>query len=167
MPITDVEPIAVADGVMAAMRRALPRRRFAAGRPLPGHPPLAHELGAGRILKVDDADDVAEIAVHSGRAVDVAAIEGEAMHPAAGKARDALRIGRTTDVVDLEPAAKVRVLAADRKDFAIDEHHAVFDPHLVRQRALGNGDLRKLPRLGGIADLHDARSLRRRDYAGT
>src|SRR5215471_13482919 len=165
MPITDVEPIAVADGVMAAMRRTLPRRRFAAGRPLPGHPPLAHELGARRILEVDDADDVAEIAVHFRRAVDVTAIEGEAMHPAAGEARDALRIGRTADVVDLEPAAKVRVLAADRKDFAIDEHHAVFDPHLVRERALGNGDLRELARFGGIADVDDAGAVRRRDVA--
>src|SRR5262249_53460256 len=165
MLTTDVEPIAVADGVMAAMRRALPRRRFAAGRPLPRHPPLAHELGARRIPEVDDADDVAEIAVHFRRAVNVAAIEGEAMHPAAGKARDALRIGRTADIVDLKPAAKVRSLAADRKDFAIDEHHAVFDPHLVRERALGNGDLRELARLGGIADVDDARAVRRRDVA--
>src|SRR5260370_10000325 len=92
-------------------------------------------------------------------------MEVEAMHPGAGKARDAFRIGRTTAVVDLEPAAKARVLAADRKDFAIDEHHAVFDPHLVRQRALGNGDLRKLARLGGIADVDDARAVRLRDVA--
>src|SRR2546429_638195 len=117
------------------------------------------------ILEVDDADDVAEMPVHFRGAVDVAAIEGEAMHPAAGEARDALRIGRTADIVDLEPAAKARVLASDRKDFAIDEHHAVFDPHLVRQRALGNGDLRKLARLGGIADVDDARAVRRRDVA--
>src|SRR5258708_32078292 len=92
-------------------------------------------------------------------------MEGEAMHPGEGKARGALgRAGRTA-VVDLEPAAKVRVLAADRKDFAIEEHHAVLDPHLVRQRALGNGDLRKLARLGGIADVDDARAVRRRDVA--
>src|SRR5207302_11428398 len=133
VPIADVEPVALAHGMMAAMRRAFPARRFAAGRPLPRHPPLADQFGPRRILEVDDADDVAEIAVHLRRAVDVAAVEGEAMHPAARKARDAFRIGRTTDIVDLEPAAKVRVLAADRKDFAIDEHHAVFDPHLVRE----------------------------------
>src|SRR5262245_64608031 len=87
------------------------------------------------------------------------------MHPAAGKARDALRIGRTADIVYLEPTAKVRVLAADRKDFAIDQHHAVLDPHLVRERALGNADCCELARLGGIADVDDAGAVRRRDVA--
>src|SRR5262249_62367037 len=63
VPITDVEPIAVADGMMAAMRRAFPPRRLAAGPPLPRPPPFAHALGARRILEVDDADDVAKIAI--------------------------------------------------------------------------------------------------------
>src|SRR5204863_9856594 len=98
VPIAHIESIALAHGMMAAMRRAFPARRLAAGRPLPRHPPLANELGARRILEVDDADDVAEIAVHFRRAVDVAAIEGEAMHPAAGEARAALRIGLPADI---------------------------------------------------------------------
>src|SRR5215468_3667203 len=165
VPIADVEPIAVTDGMMTAMRRALPRRRLAAGRPLPRHPPFADELGARRIREIDDADDVAEIAIHFRRAVDVTAIEGKAMHAAAGEARDTPRLGRAADIVDLEPAAKVRVLAADRKDFAVDQHHAVLNPHLVGQGALGNADFRKLARLGGIADVDDAGAVRRRDVA--
>src|SRR5262249_44115184 len=64
-----------------------------------------------------------------------------------------------------EPAAKVRVLAADRKDFAIDQHHAVLDPHLVRQRALGNADCCELVWLGGVADVGDAGAVRRRVVA--
>src|SRR5262249_57379490 len=91
--------------------------------------------------------------------------EGEPRNPAAGEARDALRIARTADTVALEPAAKVRVLAADRKDFAIDQHHAVLDPHLVRQRALGNADCCELVWLGGVADVDDAGAVRRRDVA--
>src|SRR5262249_59110025 len=106
MPITDVEPITVADGMMTAVRRSLPCRPFPAGRPLPRHPPLADELGARRIREVDDADDVAEVAVHLRRAVDVAAIEGEAMHPAAGEARDTPRIGGAASVRDLGTPAE-------------------------------------------------------------
>src|SRR5262249_17023058 len=68
-------------------------------------------------------------------------------------------------VVALKPAAKVGDLAADRKDSAIDQHHAVLDPHLVRQGALGNADCCELARLGGIADVDDAGAVRRRDVA--
>src|SRR5262249_58318435 len=115
MPITDVEPIAVAEGMMAAMRRALPRRPFPASRPLPRHPPLADELGSCRIREVDDADDVAEIPVHFRRAVDVAAIEGETMHPATGEARDAPRIGGAGDIGDTGTTPQVRDTCAQRQ----------------------------------------------------
>src|SRR5262249_17859334 len=165
VPVAHIEPIALAHGMVAAMCRALPARSLAAGCPLSRHPPLADEPGPRRILEVDNADDVAEIAVHFRRAVDVAPVEGEAMHAAAGEARDVFRVGWAADVVDLEAAAKVRVLAADREDLAIARDHAVLDPYLVRERAVGNGDLCEFARLGRIADVDDARSMRGRDVA--
>src|ERR1700730_2915370 len=80
VPVTGVQTIADPYRMMAAMGRALPARLLAPGTPLPRHPPAANFLRLGRVIKVDDSNDVTKIAVEFGRAIDVAAIEGETVH---------------------------------------------------------------------------------------
>src|SRR6476660_10217403 len=65
------------------------------------------------------------------------------------------------DIEDFEATAKVRLLAPDRKDFAIDQHDPVVDTDLVGQRAFGDRDLGKLAGIGGIADIHERGAVRR------
>src|SRR5580698_796322 len=72
VPIADVEPVALAQRMMAAVRRALPARLLAAGGPLSGHPPAADLARMRGIAEVEDHDDVAAIALHRGRDVSVA-----------------------------------------------------------------------------------------------
>ena len=124
--------------MMAAMVGALPGRRLAAGGPLARHPPAADFFRPLRLLKVDDRHDVAEIAVELRRAVDVAAVERESVHAARRPGRDVARRRRLDDVEDFEAAAELRILAPDRENFPVDQHDAVLDADLVRQRALGN-----------------------------
>src|SRR5262249_39017793 len=54
-----------------------------------------------------------------------------------------------------------RVLAADRKDLAIDQHDAVADPDLVRERAFRDFDLGELARFRRIAHVDDGGPIRR------
>ncbi len=82
VPIAHIEPIADAHRMMAAVRGAFPGRLLATRGPLARHPPAANLLRLGRLLEVDDGDDVAEIAVELGRAINVAAVEGETVHAA-------------------------------------------------------------------------------------
>src|SRR5262249_14460076 len=105
--------------------------------------------------------DVAEIAVEFRRPVYVAAVEGEAVHAACLPSRDMPRRIRLGDVEDLEAALEVRILAADRKDLAIDQHDAVADTDLVRERAVRDLDLGELAGLRRIAHVDDGRSIRR------
>src|SRR6476620_4370464 len=65
------------------------------------------------------------------------------------------------DIEDLEAATKLRVLAPDREYFPVDQHDAVVDADLVRQRAVGNRDLGKFAGIGGIADIHERGAVRR------
>src|SRR5262245_65019151 len=108
MPVRDVEAIAEADRMMTTVRAALPRRRLAAGDPLAGHPPASDLLWPCRIGEVENADDVAAIALEIGRQICVAAVEGEPMHAFALPERDLARLVRPRDVEDAEPQPRAR-----------------------------------------------------------
>src|SRR5207248_9537378 len=105
VPVRDVEPIAEADRMMAAVGAAFPRRRLAAGDPLAGHPPAPDLSRPRRIRQVENADDVAAIALEIGREIRVAAVEREAMDAVALPERDLARPVRTGDIEAAEAAA--------------------------------------------------------------
>src|SRR5262245_23638915 len=95
--------------MMTAVMRRLPARRLAAGGPLPRHVPVPDQFGLGRVLQVEDAHDVADIAFERRRAVEIAAVEREAVHAGADRlpARDRLRLRRIAHVVNAKAAAPV------------------------------------------------------------
>src|SRR5437016_4088487 len=62
VPIAGIEPVALAQWMMAAVRRALPTRLLAAAGPLSGHPPAADLARVRRVAEVEDHHDVAAIA---------------------------------------------------------------------------------------------------------
>src|SRR5262250_3151700 len=64
VPVAYVEAIAEANRMMAAMVPPRPRRRLAAARPLPGHPPAPDLTRLGGVGQVEDHHDVADVAVH-------------------------------------------------------------------------------------------------------
>src|SRR4029079_16869041 len=99
-------PVAEAQRVMATVLGRLPRRRLAAGGPLSGHVPLADELGLRRVLQVEDAHDVADIAFEGRRAIQIAPVEGETVHagPDRFPARDRFGLRWIADVVDAKAA---------------------------------------------------------------
>src|ERR1700676_3772114 len=102
MPIADIEPVAPAQRMMAAMRRALPARLLAAAGPLSGHPPAPDLARLRGVAEVEDHHDVAAIALDRRRDIGVAAVEIEAMDartvglPAGDLAR-ACRCGHVID----------------------------------------------------------------------
>src|SRR5262249_44006753 len=61
---------------------------------------------------------------------------------------------------DFQAALEVGVLAADRKDLAIDQHDAVADADLVRQRAFRDFDLGELAGFRRIAHVDDGGPIR-------
>src|SRR5947208_9049203 len=67
VPIAGIEPLALAQRMMAAVRGARPSGLFAAGSPLSGHPPAADLARTRRVAKVEDHHDVAAIALHRRR----------------------------------------------------------------------------------------------------
>src|SRR5262245_10654951 len=162
-PEAYLEPMADADRVVAAVLPPRPGRRLAAGGPLPRHPPAAHFLGPARIGQIEDQHDVADVAVHLGRDVGVAAIDGEAVpaRAAATPARDRARTDPRRDVVDTEPARWIGRRGLAAVGLAVHEHQAVGRADLVRVRAGGHLDRRQLSRLRRIADVHDRRAVRR------
>src|SRR5207245_4219488 len=81
LPVAGVEAIAEPQRMMAAVHGARPARGLAARDPLPRHPPAPDFLWMRRILEVEDAHDVADIALEGWRA----AVEVEPVH--AGAAR--------------------------------------------------------------------------------
>jgi hypothetical protein len=68
---------------------------------------------------------------------------------------------RIGDVENLKTALEIRIVAADRIDFAIDQHDAAVDADFMRQRTLGDLDLGELARFCRIAHLDDGRPVRR------
>ena len=111
VPVADVEPIAVAQWVMAArFHRVGPWIMLAASLPLAGDPPAAHFDGLRRVGKIENHDDVADIAFGRRRDIGVASVEIETMNAAPGGApfRDEFRVGRVLDVVDINTAAGIR-----------------------------------------------------------
>src|SRR5262249_44584651 len=126
VPVADVEPVAGADRVMAAVLPPRPRGGLAAGGPLPRHPPAADFLRPTRIGQIEDQHDVANVAVHLGGEVGVAAVEGEPMHTgaAAPPERDLARTARRRDVVDAEPARRIRRRGLASVSLAVHEHEA-------------------------------------------
>src|SRR5215469_17835452 len=81
VPIAGIEPVALAQRMMAAVRRALPVRLLAAGGPLSRHPPTADLAGVRRVPEVEDHHDIAAIALDRRRDIGVAPVEIEAMDP--------------------------------------------------------------------------------------
>jgi hypothetical protein len=145
--------------MMATMVLVLPRRHLAAGGPLPFHVPAPDLGGIGRVLEVEDDDDVAQVAFHFGRQVGIATVEIETVdaRSATGPESDLARLGRVGHVVDLEPAHEVgRRLAGIDDGFRIADHQPTLHAHLVRMRVgLLDGQFGDDPRLGGIAHIDD------------
>src|SRR5438067_11239265 len=105
--------------MMAAMCRAFPGRFLAARRPLTGHPPAPDFFRTLGLVEIDDRNDIAQIAVHLRRAVDIAAVERESMHAAGRPRSNMTRVRRLGDVEDLNSAAKGGTLPVDRKDLPV------------------------------------------------
>src|SRR5258708_37866447 len=83
VPIAHIEPVAVAQGMMAARRSPIgPRIFLAAGFPLTGDPPTTNLDGLCRIDEVEDHDDVTDVAFRGRRDVGVAAVEIEPAYAA-------------------------------------------------------------------------------------
>jgi len=75
MPVTDVEAIAHAQGMMAARRDPIiPGIGLPAGFPLARNPPATDFDRTGRIREIEDQHDVADITFGGGRKVGIAAI---------------------------------------------------------------------------------------------
>src|SRR5919108_746380 len=165
VPVARVQAIASPHWMVTAMRGSFPGRLLAAGDPLSGHPPAADLFRARWILKVDDRNHIADIAVEFRGAVHVSTVEREPVHPACGPGGNARRLRWIAHIEYLEPALEIGIDAADGKHFAIDQHHTVFDAHLVRQRALRNADACKLARFRGIGNVDNGGAVRRLDVS--
>src|SRR5882724_5836867 len=151
VPVRDVEPVAEADRMVAAVRAALPGRRLAAGDPLAGHPPAADLLRVRRIVQVEDADDVAAIT----------AVEGEAVDTLALPERDLARLVGTRDVEDAEAAAEAGARRGARRRLPVHEHHVVHHTDLVGVHVGRDRDLGELARLRRVADVDHRGAVRR------
>src|SRR5262252_7758058 len=163
VPIAHVQPIAVAQRMMAAGRNPIgPGIVFATRLPLPGDPPASDLLGLGGIGEVEDHDDIADEAFDRRRDVGVAPVEVEAVNAAAGCAplRDQLRLARTRDIIDVEPAADVRGTALSEL-LVIHQHDAVVDADLVGMPPIRDVDLREHARLAWVSDVDDGRAAGR------
>src|SRR5579875_619011 len=94
--------------------------------------PPSQFLGTRRFPDVEDHHDVSEVAVDCRRAVDIVAVEIEAVHtlPSSLPTRDLTRTIRRADVVDTE-AASVFAGEALVGDLVIDDHQALCDADFV------------------------------------
>jgi hypothetical protein len=159
VPIADIEPVALAQRMMAAVRRALPARLFAAGGPLSGHPPAADLARVRWLAEVEDHHDVAAIARNRGRDISVAPVEIEAMdaHAIGLPAGDLARVLRPGHVMDAEPAAKIvgRRIVVSAVALAIDQHQPIVHAHLVRMGAGWHLEPRHEPGMRGVSDIDD------------
>ena len=117
--------VLVAQRMMKAVLVALPRRRFAAGDVLAGHPPARDLGGVRRILEIVDDEDVADEAFHLGGDVCVVLVHVEAVHAEAVRLHVTEQAGLILvgDVPDLEAAFGVGVakeLARERDLLRLD-----------------------------------------------
>src|SRR5499433_4380634 len=80
---------------------------------------------------------------------------------AAPPERDLARTARRRDVVDAEPARRIRRRGLAAVSLAVHEHEAVGRADLVRMRAGGHLDRRQLAGFRWIADVHDRRAVGR------
>lgn len=149
---------------MAARRHVVvPGIGLAALHMLARDPPAADLFGPGRILQVQDLDDVADIAGRGRRNIGVAPVKIIAVHAAALRARlpvgDQARPLGTADVVDAQAAAEIVGAAAEF--LVIDDHQAVLRPDLVRMPAYRHLQRGQQPRLARIGDVIDGGAIRR------
>ena len=127
MPVADIEPVAVAQRMMAARRHPIrPRIVLAARLPLAGNPPAPDLDRLCGIREVEDHHDIADVAFDRRRDVGVAAVEIEAMHAAADGRPfgDQLRLARPRNVVDRDTAADLAA-AGFAELLMIDDHDVV------------------------------------------
>jgi hypothetical protein len=145
---------------MAAVHGALPARRLAARQPLPRHPPAPNLLRACRVLQVEDTHDVADVALEGRRAVEIAAVEVEAVHAGAAglPARDLARLRRIAHIIDPESAAPVRRRLAH--GLVVHHHQAVCDPRLMRVGARRHRQFGEALRVLRIAHVKDRGAVR-------
>src|SRR5882724_7029737 len=148
--------------MVAAVVLRLPAWCFAAGGPLPLHPPAADLLRPGRVLQVEDHDDGADIALLLGGNVGVAAIEGEAVHPHPGALpmADVARIARSADVEDAQPDEIISRLLAPRT-LAVGHHDVVRHPYLVGMQPRRNVDRSDDPWMRRIRYIQHGSPVRR------
>src|SRR6478672_11274512 len=98
MPVAYIKTIAEAHRVMAARRRSIaPGIVLTSRPPLPRYPPAPDLAWIGRIDKVKDHDDVADIAFDGWRHVGITAIEIITMDATAGSLPFADRLGSSGD----------------------------------------------------------------------
>ena len=159
---------------MAFVRVVLPRRLFAAGSPLPRHPPAADFLRFRRIFEVENHHDVADVAVHGRRDVGIAAVEIEAVYAARmGRAGpecgvpfgNQLGLRGLRDVINADAAVVAirRNLTIQRmhcERFAVDQHEVAVHAHLVRVRSRRHRELGEQFRIFRIFDVDDLRAVR-------
>src|SRR5665811_1018175 len=67
---------------------------------------------------------------------------------------------RLGDIEHFEAAAEIRIFAAYRIDLAIDQHDAVVDTDLVRQRAFGDFDFGNLAWVRRVAHIDKRGAVR-------
>src|SRR5580700_4431747 len=162
VPVADIQAIAAPDRMVATVVLRLPARCFAAGGPLPLHPPAADLFRPGRVLQVEDHDDGADIALLLGGNVGVAAIEGETVHthPGALPMADVARIARSADVEDAEADEIIsRLLAA--RTLAVGHHDVIRHPYLMGMQPRRNVDRSDDPWLRRICYVQDRSPVRR------
>src|SRR5260370_7857422 len=80
VPVADIQAIAAPDRMVATVVLRLPARCFAAGGPLPLHPPAADLFRPGRVLQVEDHDAGADIPLFLGANVSLPAIKRAPAH---------------------------------------------------------------------------------------
>src|ERR1043166_7168764 len=141
---------------MAARLAPADRRGRADCRFLAGNAPAPRLPRARGVGKIEDHDDVADVAFDGRGKIGVAAVEVVAVHAAAGGAPlgDGPRPRRRGDVVNAQAAAEA-FLAAVAVALVVDDHHAVLGTHLVRVPAGGDFDMRQQPRRARIGNVVD------------
>src|SRR5262249_55364883 len=141
IPVADIQAIAAPDRMVTAVILRLPTWCFAAGGPLPLHPPATDLFGPGRILQVEDHDDSADIALLLRGNVGVPAIKRETVHarPGALPMADVARVARSADVEDAQADEIISRLLASRT-LAVRHHDVIRHAYLVRMQPRRNVD---------------------------
>src|SRR5207302_257161 len=110
MPVADIKPVAVTQRMVAPRRGpAIPGIGFATGLPLAGNPPASDLDRFCWVRKVEDHNNVADIALSRRRDVGVTAVEVETMNATAFRPplRDQPRCRWLRHVIDIDAAADV------------------------------------------------------------